>query len=56
MSWAINEWKDGLSHRALQEISKLESQVDRQQKERAQKQYQIDGLDQVCIADGLHRS
>ena len=49
MSWAVNEWKDGLSHKALQEITKLESQVDRLQKERVQKQFQMDGLDQVII-------
>ena len=54
MSWAVNEWKDGLSHKALQEITKLESQVDRLQKERVQKQFQFDGLDQVWLQKYHH--
>lgn len=45
MSWAVEEWKEGLSPRVLQKIHELESQVDKLKKERQQKQYQLETLE-----------
>ncbi|NXU17331.1 CENPF protein, partial [Pardalotus punctatus] len=45
MSWAVEEWKEGLSARVLQKIHELESQVDKLQKERQQRQYQLETLE-----------
>ena len=47
MSWAANEWKDGLPHRALQKIAEYEGQLERFKKELSQKEFQLDGLKQV---------
>lgn len=49
MSWAADEWKDGLPAKALQKINQLETQFERLKKEREQKQYQLDSLEQVCL-------
>ncbi|XP_068041797.1 centromere protein F isoform X2 [Anomalospiza imberbis] len=45
MSWALEEWKEGLSPRILQKIHELESQVDKLKKERQQRQYQLETLE-----------
>ncbi|KAM7061111.1 centromere protein F [Acridotheres tristis] len=45
MSWAVEEWKEGLSPRVLQKIQELESQVDKLKKERQQRQYQLETLE-----------
>ncbi|XP_006260426.3 centromere protein F [Alligator mississippiensis] len=45
MSWAVEEWKEGLSTRALQKIQELESQLDKLKKERQQRQFQLDSLE-----------
>lgn len=45
MSWAVEEWKEGLSPRVLQKIHELESQVDKLKKERQQRQYQLETLE-----------
>ncbi|XP_028825308.1 centromere protein F-like [Denticeps clupeoides] len=45
MSWAVEEWKDGLPGRALQKIQEIESQLDKLKKERQQKQFQLDSLE-----------
>ena len=47
MSWAANEWKDGLASKALQEVNKLEAQLERFRKECQQKQFQLESLEQV---------
>ncbi|KAL5008958.1 hypothetical protein ScPMuIL_014539 [Solemya velum] len=47
MSWAADEWKDGLPAKALQKINQLETQFERLKKEREQKQYQLDSLEQA---------
>jgi len=47
MSWVQDEWKDGLPHKALQKINQLEAQFERLKKEREQKQFQLDSLEQV---------
>ena len=47
MSWAASEWKDGLPARALQKITEYEGQLERLKKERQQKQFQLDSLEQV---------
>ncbi len=49
MSWAQNEWKDGLSPKALQKVEELEKQLTRLKKEYQQKQFQIDSMEQVSI-------
>jgi centromere protein F len=49
MSWVQDEWKDGLPHKALQKINQLEAQFERLKKEREQKQFQLDSLEQVSI-------
>lgn len=48
MSWAASEWKDGLSARALQKVAEMEGQLERLKKEKQQKQFQFDSLEQVC--------
>nr|XP_013805190.1 PREDICTED: centromere protein F [Apteryx mantelli mantelli] len=45
MSWAVEEWKEGLSTRVLQKIEELESQVDKLKKERQQRQFQLESLE-----------
>lgn len=45
MSWAVEEWKDGLSGKALQKIQEIEVQLDKLKKERTQKQFQLDSLE-----------
>ena len=49
MSWAANEWKDGLPHRALQKIGEMEKTVEKMQKERQQRQFQMDSIEQVNL-------
>ena len=53
MSWVANEWKDGLPPRALQKIAELETQLERLKKERQQKQFQFDSLEQVNYFTGV---
>lgn len=45
MSWAVEEWKDGLPGKALQKIQEIEVQLDKLKKERTQKQFQLDSLE-----------
>lgn len=45
MSWAVEEWKDGLPGKALQKIQEMEAQLDKLKKERTQKQFQVDSLE-----------
>ncbi|KAM9383467.1 centromere protein F [Phaethornis superciliosus] len=45
MSWAMEEWKEGLSPRVLQKIHELETQLDRLKKERQQRQFQLESLE-----------
>lgn len=45
MSWAVEEWKDGLPGKALQKIQEMEVQLDKVKKERTQKQFQLDSLE-----------
>ncbi|XP_043118826.1 centromere protein F [Puntigrus tetrazona] len=45
MSWAVEEWKDGLPGKALQKIQEIEGQLDKLKKERQQKQFQLDSLE-----------
>lgn len=45
MSWAVEEWKDGLPAKALQKIQEIEVQLDKLKKERTQKQFQLDSLE-----------
>ncbi|NXO05443.1 CENPF protein, partial [Rhinopomastus cyanomelas] len=45
MSWAVEEWKEGLSYKVLQKIQELESQVGKLQKERQQRQFQFESLE-----------
>uniref|UniRef100_A0A3Q2Y1U1 Centromere protein Cenp-F N-terminal domain-containing protein n=1 Tax=Hippocampus comes TaxID=109280 RepID=A0A3Q2Y1U1_HIPCM len=45
MSWAGEEWKDGLPGKALQKIQEMEVQLDKVKKERTQKQFQLDSLE-----------
>lgn len=42
MSWAKDEWKDGLSVHVLEKITALETQKERLIKDNKQKQFQID--------------
>ena len=49
MSWAANEWKDGLPTRALQKIEELEQQLEKLKREKQQKQCQMDSMEQVCV-------
>ncbi|XP_048348999.1 centromere protein F [Sphaerodactylus townsendi] len=45
MSWAVEEWKEGLSTRVLHKIQELESQLEKLRKERQQRQFQLDSLE-----------
>lgn len=45
MSWAVEEWKDGLPGKALQKIQEMEGQLDKLKKEKTQKQFQLDSLE-----------
>ncbi|KAK2854193.1 hypothetical protein Q5P01_006854 [Channa striata] len=45
MSWAVEEWKDGLPGKALQKIQEMEVQLDKLKKEKNQKQFQLDSLE-----------
>uniref|UniRef100_A0A8D2FLH9 Centromere protein Cenp-F N-terminal domain-containing protein n=1 Tax=Theropithecus gelada TaxID=9565 RepID=A0A8D2FLH9_THEGE len=45
MSWALEEWKEGLPTRALQKIQELEGQLDKLKKEKQQRQFQLDSLE-----------
>uniref|UniRef100_A0A8C3KRU6 Centromere protein Cenp-F N-terminal domain-containing protein n=1 Tax=Calidris pygmaea TaxID=425635 RepID=A0A8C3KRU6_9CHAR len=45
MSWAVEEWKEGLSPRVLQKIHELENKVDKLKKERQQRQFQLECLE-----------
>uniref|UniRef100_A0A671FCK7 Centromere protein F n=1 Tax=Rhinolophus ferrumequinum TaxID=59479 RepID=A0A671FCK7_RHIFE len=45
MSWALEEWKEGLPTRALQKIQELEGQLDKLKKERQQRQFQLESLE-----------
>ncbi|KAL8619786.1 hypothetical protein ACOMHN_025872 [Nucella lapillus] len=45
MSWAADEWKDGLPPQALQKIMQLEAQLDKFKKDRDQKQCQLESLE-----------
>ena len=45
MSWAVEEWKDGLPAKAMQKIQEIEGQLDKLKKERTQKQFQLDSLE-----------
>ncbi|XP_029394655.1 centromere protein F [Mus pahari] len=45
MSWALEEWKEGLPSRALQKIQELEGQLDKLKKEKQQRQFQLDSLE-----------
>ncbi|XP_063092790.1 centromere protein F isoform X3 [Cavia porcellus] len=45
MSWALEEWKEGLPSRALQKIQELEVQLDKLKKEKQQRQFQLDTLE-----------
>lgn len=45
MSWADDEWKDGLPYRAIQKIQQLEKNQEKSQKESKQKQFQLDSLE-----------
>ncbi|KAM7055301.1 centromere protein F isoform 2-T4 [Molossus nigricans] len=45
MSWALEEWKEGLPTRALQKIQELEGQLDKLRKERQQRQFQLESLE-----------
>lgn len=47
MSWAVEEWKDGLPGKALQRIQEMEGQLDKLKKERSQKQFQMESLEAV---------
>jgi centromere protein F len=61
MSWALEEWKEGLPTRALQKIQELEGQLDKLKKEKQQRQFQLDTLEaalqkqkqKVCITEAL---
>lgn len=45
MSWALEEWKEGLPSRALQKIQELEGQLEKLKKEKQQRQFQLDSLE-----------
>lgn len=45
MSWAVEEWKDGLPVKALQKIQEMEVHLDKLKKERTQKQFKLDSLE-----------
>ncbi|XP_077341890.1 centromere protein F [Lithobates pipiens] len=45
MSWVVEEWKEGLPTKTLQKIQELESQLDKLKKERQQRQFQLESLE-----------
>ncbi|XP_069464666.1 centromere protein F isoform X2 [Ambystoma mexicanum] len=45
MSWAVEEWKDGLPGKALQKIQEMECQLEKLKKERQQRQLQYESLE-----------
>ncbi|XP_033103315.1 centromere protein F-like [Anneissia japonica] len=45
MSWVDDEWKEGLSHKALKKVQELETSLDRLRKDHKQKLFQLDTLD-----------
>ena len=45
MSWAKDEWKDGLSAFVLNKVTEIEKQNDRLVKESKQKQFQLESLE-----------
>lgn len=47
MSWAVDEWKADLPHRAMQKVEQLEAQINRLKKEGEVKQFKIDSMEQV---------
>lgn len=49
MSWAADEWKSDLTHRAQQKVEQLEGQLNRLKKEAEMKQFKIDSMEQVYI-------
>ena len=53
MSWAADEWKDGLPPQALQKISQLETQLTKFKKDRDQKQCQLESLEVVSTVTVL---
>ncbi|XP_072320728.1 uncharacterized protein cenpf [Eucyclogobius newberryi] len=49
MSWAVEEWKDGLPGKALQKIQEMEGQLDKLKKERSQKLFQMESLEAALL-------
>ncbi|TNN60828.1 Centromere protein F [Liparis tanakae] len=45
MSWAVEEWKDGLPGKALLKIQEMEGQLDKLKKDRNQKQFQLESIE-----------
>ncbi|XP_018118078.1 centromere protein F isoform X2 [Xenopus laevis] len=45
MSWVVEEWKEGLPTKTLQKIQELESQLDKLKKERQQRQFQLESME-----------
>ncbi|XP_023667265.2 uncharacterized protein [Paramormyrops kingsleyae] len=45
MSWAVDDWKAGLSGRALQKVRELESQQEQLKREKQQKQLKLDSTE-----------
>ena len=55
MSWAADEWKTDLPHRALQKVEQLEAQMNRFKKEAEMKQFKLDSMEQVYVYEfGTH--
>uniref|UniRef100_UPI00398F8423 centromere protein F isoform X2 n=1 Tax=Pristiophorus japonicus TaxID=55135 RepID=UPI00398F8423 len=49
MSWVVEEWKEGLSTKALQKIQEIETQLDKLKKERQQRQFQLESLEAALL-------
>ncbi|XP_072365143.1 centromere protein F isoform X2 [Scyliorhinus torazame] len=49
MSWAVEEWKQGLPTKALQKIQEIETQLDKLKKERQQRQFQLESLEAALL-------
>eukprot|EP00062_Callorhinchus_milii_P019249 gi/632973582/ref/XP_007903223.1/ PREDICTED: centromere protein F isoform X2 [Callorhinchus milii] len=49
MSWAVEEWKEGLPTRTLQKIQEIESQLDKLKKERQQRQFQLESVEAALL-------
>ncbi|XP_051868206.1 centromere protein F-like isoform X2 [Pristis pectinata] len=49
MSWAVEEWKEGLPTKALQKIQEIEIQLDKLKKERQQRQFQVETLEAALL-------